>query len=278
MVLTGKFKLFLETIKFEHTLFALPFAYLGLLLGERGLPSLEKFLWVTGAMVGIRTVGMIANRLADLELDRENPRTQNWPLSKGLISKNFLIAISIPALLLYFASARALNPLCFLLAPIPCAMIFAYPHLKRYTWFCHIFLGAILASAPLGGWMASRGVIGFEPVPLALSVLFWVAGFDILYALQDEAFDRKKGLFSIPASFGKRTSLWLAFIFHGIAIASLIWLGRAGDMRIYFWIGVALASVTILPEHIRGPRIFFLPNASFSVIIFLGTFLDLVLR
>lgn len=274
----AKIKAFLETIKFEHTLFALPFAYLGLFLGEGGWPRTEKLVWVTLAMVGLRTAGMIANRLADLSFDRENPRTSNWPLSLGLISKKVLVLIAIQALVLYFLAARALNPLCFLLSPIPCAMIFAYPYLKRYTWFCHLFLGSILAIAPIGGWVASRGVIGFEPIPLAFAVLFWVAGFDILYALQDEAFDRSKGLFSIPANFGRELSLKLSAGFHVLAALSLIWLGLLNQMHAIYWASIFVAAIAIFQEHFRGPKLFFLPNASFSLIVFVGTWLDLVIR
>ena len=276
--MTQKLKWFLETIKFEHTLFALPFAYLGLFLGEEGWPSLQKLFWVTLAMVGLRTVGMIANRLADLEFDRENPRTQKWAFSRGLISQKFLMIVSIPALFIYFWSAHSLNPLCFLLSPIPCAMILIYPYFKRFTWTSHLFLGAILGLAPLGGWVASKGVISFEPLPLGFAVLFWVAGFDILYALQDEEFDRQKGLFSIPSIFGRKASFWLSAIFHILAVASLIWLGNVAHLRVYFWITVAIASMLIFKEHIRGPKLFFLPNASFSLIVFVGTFLDLVMR
>ncbi len=274
----GKLKLFLSTIKFEHTLFALPFAYLGLFLGEGGWPRPLVFLWVTVAMVGLRTVGMIANRLADLEYDRENPRTQNWPLSQGQVSKRLLFAVAVPALFVYFFAAHALNPLCFLLSPIPCAMILAYPYLKRCTWLCHFFLGAILGLAPLGGWVASRGVIRFDAVPLAFAVLFWVAGFDIIYALQDEVFDRSKGLFSIPSSFGRKVSFALAASFHVLAVLSLIWLGLAEHLHIYYWIGLIVASFAILKEHIPGPNFWFIPNAAFSLILFVGTWMDLVLK
>lgn len=274
----AKIKAFLETIRFEHTLFALPFAYLGLFLGEHGWPRPEKLFWVTLAMVGLRTVGMIANRLADLDFDRENPRTSNWPLSLGLISKKSLVLISIPALTIYFLSSHELNPLCFLLSPIPCAMVFAYPYLKRYTWLCHLFLGGILALAPLGGWVASTGVIGFDAVPLAFAVLFWVAGFDILYALQDEAFDRSKGLFSIPANFGRGFSLTLSAVFQTIAVFSLVWLGILNQMHAIYWAGIFVAAIAIFQEHFRGPKLFFLPNASFSLIVFVGTWLDLVIR
>lgn len=267
-----KVKLFLETIKFEHTLFALPFAYLGLIQGEGGWPRPDKLFWVTLAMVGLRTVGMIANRLADVDIDRQNPRTSRWPLSMGLISKNFLTGIAIIALAIFFLAAHALGPLSFLLSPVPCAMIFIYPYLKRFTWLSHLFLGGILGLAPVGGWIASRGVIGLDPVPLSFAVLFWVAGFDILYALQDAEFDRRMGLFSIPANFGKTSSLWTAALFHILSIASLIWLGGMVHLGIFYWTGVALAALIMLGQHRQ--KLFFLPNASISIVLLAAFLID----
>ncbi|MBI4970323.1 MAG: UbiA family prenyltransferase [Candidatus Omnitrophica bacterium] len=273
-----KVKLFLETIKFEHTLFALPFAYLGLILGEQGWPHPGKLLWVTLAMVGLRTVGMIANRLADLDFDRENPRTSRWPLSMGLISKRALAWVCAPALFIYYFAAYKLNPLCFLLSPIPVAMIFTYPYLKRYTWLCHIFLGGILAMAPVGGWMASRGVISLDPLPLAFAVLFWVAGFDIIYSLQDEVFDRSKGLFSIPAKLGRGWASAISAGFHVLAVLSLVWLGGINHLHVFYWTGIFVATIAVFQDHVRGPKLFFLPNISFSLIVFVATWLDLVMR
>jgi len=282
----SKIRYFLETIKFEHSLFALPFAYLGLILAERGWPSLRVFFWVTLAMVGLRTVGMIANRLSDQSLDQKNPRTSNWPFSKGLITKRALVVAQSVSTLIYFVSAWALNPLCFKLSPIPFILVFAYPLMKRFTWVTHLFLGGILAIAPMGGWIASQGAFSLEPLALVFSVLFWVAGFDILYALQDEDFDRKEGLFSIPSKFGKRTSLIIAFGFHLICLASLIVLGLRISLGAFYWSGVALGAFLIITEHLqlkdRGvswiPKIFFMPNAAFSAVILLGTLLDLVTR
>ncbi|MBI4398728.1 MAG: UbiA family prenyltransferase [Candidatus Omnitrophica bacterium] len=271
-------KTFLQAIKFEHTLFALPFAYLGLFLGEQGLPRFRVFFWVTLAMVALRTAGMIANRLADFEFDRRNPRTQLWPVSQGLISRRWLQLLAALSLAIYFLACASLNTLCFALSPIPCLMILTYPYLKRFTWLCHIFLGAILALAPLGGWAASRGVVGLEALPLAFSVLFWVAGFDILYALQDEEFDRREGLFSIPAHFGRKAGLLLAGVFHVLAVASLVWLGQSAGLHIYYWAAMILASVVMLQEYLPGVRLWFIPNAAFSVILFFGTWLDLTLR
>jgi len=284
--MNGKLKYFLDTIKFEHTLFALPFAYLGLVLAEKGFPTLKTFLLVTGCMVGLRTVGMVANRLIDFRFDVENPRTVDWPLSKAKISKIFLIVSLIPMSLLYFVCAAFLNSLCLLLSVIPFVMVLTYPLFKRFSWVTHLYLGGILGVAPMGGWIASSGAFSFEPLPLVVAVLFWVAGFDIIYSLQDEDFDRSKGLFSIPSKFGRTTSLNLSRLFHGITLLSLVYLGWFNQLGFFYWIGLFAGFLLIVQQQVQAreinlaviPKIFFVPNVYFSVFVFLGTLLDFTLR
>ena len=265
----NKLSAFLSTIKFSHTLFALPFAYTGLVIA--GNASGRTWFWVTVAMVGLRTTGMITNRLVDFDFDKRNPRTKDWPLAQGLVSPHLLLWVSLPSFFVYFWAARELNPLCFLLSPIPFLAVILYPFLKRFTWLCHVFLGGILAMAPMAGWIAARGELVLQPVPLVFSVLFWVSGFDILYALQDEEFDRREGLFSVPQSFGALKAKILARTFHVLALVSLAGFGVLNHLGIYFWAGFALAAVVIFAAR----NIFV--NAAFSVIIFISTWIDIIL-
>ncbi len=280
----NQLKLFLETIKFEHTLFALPFAYLGLVLAEGGWPRLHIFIWVTVAMVSLRTVGMIMNRLLDIRYDQKNPRTSIWPLSQGLISKQFLLCCLISCCGFYFYSVFALNKLCLLLSFIPLFMVCTYPLFKRFTWGTHLYLGSILAISPMGGWIASEGSFSWYPVPLVIAVLFWVAGFDIIYSLQDEGFDRREGLFSLPSRFGKTISLRVSSLFQGITLISLFVLGSMNHLGVYYWVGFVVAGILIFQQQfqVRGhnlsfiPKIFFIPNVCFSLILLVSTFLDLI--
>lgn len=279
-----KIKIFLQMIKFEHTLFALPFAYQGLWLAEGGRPRLTVFLWVTLAMASLRTAAMSFNRLADLPIDRLNPRTQNWALPRGLLSPG---AVSLAALIsagTYFTAAAHLNRLCLLLSPLPLVMITVYPYLKRFTWFCHFFLGMILGIAPAAGWIAARGSVSAECWILFAAVFCWVAGFDMIYALQDLNFDREFGLRSFPASFDERATLWVTRALHLLTLFLLLMLGKTAHLGAAYWMGMALIAGFLFRQHWLVARsglakiqeAFFVMNISVSCVLFFATWIDLL--
>src|SRR5688500_15179162 len=205
----------LEMIKIEHTLFALPFAFLGAVLAADGLPTLRQLLWITVAMVGARSTAMAFNRIADREYDALNPRTATRALPAGLLSVGFVWAFTVASAVLFFVATAMLNRLALILAPVALASIVLYSYSKRWTLLSHVVLGWCLAIAPTGAWIAVRGALD-SPIPLLLSlvVLLWTAGFDVLYACQDFEFDRREGLHSIPASFGIARSLWISRALH----------------------------------------------------------------
>ena len=227
MSIFSRLAVFLEMIKFPHTLFALPFALTGALLAARGIPSAAQLFWIVMAMVGARTAAMALNRLIDAGIDAGNPRTAARAIPAGLISRGSVAAYIVLSLLLLLYAAYRLNPLCLKLAPVAIFFLLLYSYCKRFTALAHIVLGICLAAAPIGAWIAIRGAIELPPLLLGAAVLFWVAGFDILYALQDLEFDRTAGLHSIPVRLGVRGSLLLARIFSAVTIVFLIWLVTA---------------------------------------------------
>ncbi|HSB51261.1 MAG TPA: UbiA-like polyprenyltransferase, partial [Dissulfurispiraceae bacterium] len=213
-LLRHKAVLYLRMIKIAHSVFALPFAFTGALLAASGIPTVRQIFWITVAMVGARSGAMGMNRIVDRRIDAENPRTRNREIPSGKIGAGealLFAAISFAALIL---AAYNLNPLCLKLSPLAIFVLITYSYTKRFTWLSHFVLGLSLSAAPLGAWIAVRG--SFDPSILALSgaVIFWLAGFDILYALQDLDFDRSRGLYSIPQRFGVRRSLALSRLFH----------------------------------------------------------------
>lgn len=216
-----KIGIFLEMIKFSHTIFALPFALTGALMAANGLPSLRQTVWIILAMVGARTAAMAMNRLIDADIDARNPRTAVRAIPAGLIGRGLTFVFIILSTALMLFSAYMLNPLCLKLSPIALFFLLLYSYCKRFTSLAHVVLGICLAAAPIGAWVAIRGTIDAPALVLGSVVLFWVAGFDILYALQDLDFDRAAGLHSIPVQLGVNGSLWAARLFHLIMIILL---------------------------------------------------------
>lgn len=262
-----KITVFMEMIKFSHTIFALPFALSGALLAIRGLPSGRQLLFIVLAMVGARTAAMAMNRLIDAEIDAKNPRTAGRAIPAGLLSKGavlFAILLSV-ALLLW--SAAMLNPLCLKLSPIALFFLVLYSYCKRFTALAHVVLGICLAAAPIGAWVALTGTIQLPAIVLGLLVLFWVAGFDILYALQDLDYDRSVGLHSIPVALGVSGSLWLARLFHLLTLALLLWLIVLLGLGPWFWLGSGLMAAMLLYEHwlLRGGDLSKLDAAFFTM-------------
>jgi 4-hydroxybenzoate polyprenyltransferase len=274
-----RIKIILEMIKFPHTIFALPFAFTGAVLAAQGLPSWRQILWILVAMVGARSGAMGMNRLLDAEIDARNPRTKTRAIPAGLLTKAQVGIFSLASYALLVLAAYMLNPLCFKLSPVVIAVLTFYSVTKRFTWATHLFLGLALGLAPVGAWAAIRGTIDLPVVILALSVLAWVAGFDILYALQDLEFDRNEGLHSIPRYLGINKSLWVSRLLHALAIAGLIAIYRPLGLNFVYLIGVFAASCMLVYEHmlIRGGDLkkldaaFFNMNGYISVTVFLFT-------
>jgi 4-hydroxybenzoate polyprenyltransferase len=269
-------RLTLEMIKIEHTLFALPFAFLGAVLAAGGLPTLRQLFWITVAMVGARSAAMAFNRIADRNIDARNPRTASRAIPAGLLSTRFVWAFTIVASILFLLAAAMLNTLTLVLAPIALGSVLLYSFTKRFTQFSHIVLGWCLAIAPTGAWIAVKGQFG-SPVPFLLSlvVLLWTAGFDVLYACQDYEFDRREGLRSIPARLGVASALWVSRGLHAGAFLSLIALYLISGLGPLALAGVIFTGALLVYQHFlvraddlsRLNAAFFTTNAFVSVIL-----------
>ena len=273
-----KLKTTLEMIKFEHTLFALPFAFLGAVLAADGLPKWWQILWITVAMFGARSAAMTFNRIIDRKFDAENPRTANRELPSGKLSVNFAWTFFIVSVALFELASYELNWLTFALSPIALLSILGYSYAKRFTSFAHLILGWSLAISPTAAWIAVRGALDSEvPLLLSLLVMMWTAGFDVLYACQDFEFDKKAGLRSIPARFGIKNSLWIARMFHFQAFVVLLLLYAVTGLGWLALIGVLVVGVLMIYQHTlvkpndlsRMNAAFFTTNAFVSVILFL---------
>lgn len=246
----------LGMIKFEHTLFALPFAFMGMLLAAGGWPPWRTVGWIVAAMVGARSAAMGWNRLVDRRIDAANPRTAGRALPAGQVTPAFVAGFVAASAALLVVAAWQLNPLALALSPVALAVLLLYSYTKRFTWASHLVLGLSLAGAPLGAWIAVRGDVAAPPLALGGAVLLWVAGFDVLYALQDVDFDRRAGLFSVPARFGVRTALWLSALLHAAMLLLLAWLpslyhpaAGAHGLGAAYWVGWAGCLALISYQH-----------------------------
>lgn len=275
----------LEMIKFEHTLFALPFAFLGMVLAARGWPSWATVLWIVVAMIGARSAAMGFNRLVDRKIDAANPRTSARALPAGLVSPRWVALFVIASSAVLVLAAWELNPLAFYLSPVALGILFLYSYTKRFTWASHLVLGLSLAGAPLGAWIAVRGDVTATPVLLAACVLLWVAGFDVLYALQDLDFDRRSGLFSVPARFGVVGSLWISAVLHALMLGLLALLPRIyPGLGPGFWVGwlgcfalIGWQHWVVRPNDLsRLNAAFFTANGALSVWLFAATAVDVL--
>jgi 4-hydroxybenzoate polyprenyltransferase len=278
-------------IRFSHTIFALPFALASVALAWPSHPvTLRTLLWILVAMVGARSTAMGFNRLADRKFDALNPRTRAWELPQGTVKVREAVALTVISSLIFIYAAYQLNFLCFVLAPIALAIIFFYSLTKRFTWTSHLFLGLALALAPLGAWLAVSGpsiqlAELNTPFFLGLAVLFWLAGFDVIYSLQDIQFDREQGLHSIPVRFGVANALRLSSLFHLCTVVFLALVGFAAQMNVVYWLGFAAISAILFWEHrivkptdlSRINRAFFDFNAYVSVGYLLTTLGDIIL-
>ncbi|MBC7325768.1 MAG: UbiA family prenyltransferase, partial [Moorella sp. (in: Bacteria)] len=269
-----------------HTIFALPFAYLGDFLAAGGWPTAAQLGWITLAMIGARTAAMSLNRLIDRHIDALNPRTAGRALPRGLMTVAEVWFYTLLSFGLLFFAALQLNWLCVQLMPVAVLILVIYSYTKRWTWACHLVLGLADALAPVGAWVAVRAAIDPPAVALGLGMGSWVAGFDIIYACQDYDFDRRHGVHSIPARFGKARALVIARGLHALAIAMLSLVGLLLHLDPVYFLGVALAALILVYEHrLVSPQdlsrlnlAFLNLNGYLSVLMFIFTFLAVTLR
>ena len=273
-----KLKTTLAMIKFEHTLFALPFAFLGAILAANGLPTWWQILWITVAMFGARSSAMTFNRIVDRDIDAANPRTANRELPSGKLSVGFAWVFLYVSIAVFLLASYSLNWLTFALSPVALLFVLGYSYAKRFTAFAHLLLGAALAISPSAAWIAVRGSLNDEvPILLSLLVLMWTSGFDVLYACQDYEFDRISGLRSIPARFGIKNSLWIARLFHFQAFIVLVLLYLVSSLGWLALVGVIAVGSLLVYQHTlikandlsRMNAAFFTTNAFVSVILLL---------
>jgi 4-hydroxybenzoate polyprenyltransferase len=267
---------FASLVKLEHTVFALPFAYVGAFLAVDGYPGTRTILWLTLAMAGARTLAMALNRLIDAELDARNPRTAGREIPAGALSRGQVWGLCAAALALYLLAAFQLAPVVRWLWPIPVVMFVVYPYLKRFTWLCHVWLGACTGLAPLGAWLAVTGSAPWEAWALFAAQGLWVAGFDLFYSLFDLAHDRAEGLRSWATRFGERGVFTFARTFHATAVGLLAVVGVGLGSDVFYWLGVATVAGLLMYEHVlvrpgdlrRLDAAFFTVNGVISVVFF----------
>jgi 4-hydroxybenzoate polyprenyltransferase len=289
--LKSKIKNYGNLIRFSHTVFALPFALASVALAWASHPvTLPTFLWILLAMVSARSAAMAFNRLVDRKLDALNPRTQQWELPRGTVSVREAVWLTVVSSGVFIYAAYQLNFLCFSLSPVALAIVFFYSMTKRFTWASHLFLGLALALAPMGAWLAVSGAPGdlrelATPFFLGLAVLFWLAGFDVIYSLQDHEFDRQQGLYSIPVRFGVTAALRFSSVCHFFTAVFLAAVGLSAQLGAIYWLGFAVVSTILFWEHrlvtptdlSRINRAFFDLNAYVSIGYLLTIVADLLL-
>ncbi len=271
----NKFAEILKMIKVEHTVFALPFALLGMVFAAKGIPDIKTFALVILCTLFARNSAMAFNRYLDADIDAKNPRTKDRSIPAGRLSRFFVLAFVIANSIFFMATAYFLNPLAFKLSPIALFVVLFYSYTKRFTSFSHLILGLADGIAPVGGWIAVTGTLDTEVVYLGLAVMLWVAGFDILYSLQDIEFDRTYGLYSLPSKLGIKRSLIISRLFHIIVVVLLAWFGYILKAGFWYWIGLLIASALLFYEHTlikendlsRIDQAFFTVNGFFSIIV-----------
>ncbi len=277
---------FLSLVVFAHTVFALPFALLSAVLAAGGVPELRTLGWILAAMVGARSAAMSFNRIVDRRIDAKNPRTARREIPAGVVSPVAAALFCAGSAALFVLAASQLNRLCLFLSPVALAIVLGYSYAKRFTPFAHLFLGLALAIAPVGAWVAVTGAFALPPILLGFAVLFWVAGFDVIYSLQDEEFDRAEGLRSIPARFGAFRALQIARLFHGATLVLLYAVFLAVSGGWLFGAAVVVAGLFLVRQHrlvspgdlSRVNAAFFTANGWLSVAVFVLGASDVLLR
>lgn len=276
--------LYLRMIKISHSVFALPFAFTGAILAASGIPTLQQIFWILTAMIGARSGAMGLNRIIDRDIDKLNPRTKGREIPSGKIRVFDAVLFTFISFAILVFAAYQLNPLCLKLSPVAIAILFLYSYTKRFTWMSHFFLGLAISGAPLGAWIAVSGTFDLEIIPLCIGIIFWLAGFDVLYALQDIDFDKKHGLYSIPRRFGIEKSLIMSRLFHSVTILMLIATGLIFHLGFAYWIGILLVTGLLIYEHslIKPDDIskldmaFFNMNGYISITVFIFTLMSVL--
>ncbi len=284
-IIIQKISVYLRMIKFSHSIFALPFAFTSAIIAASGIPTLRQIFWIIVAMVGARSGAMGLNRIIDRKIDSANPRTSSRELPRGLLGIGEASVFIMASFSFLILAAYMLNPLCLKLSPVALVLLFFYSFTKRFTWLTHFVLGLAISAAPLGAWIAVKGTFDIEIVILGVAVIFWLAGFDVLYALQDLDFDKRYGLYSIPRRFGIRKSLHLSRIFHVITYILLVTTGIIFKLGGFYWTGMFIIAGLFLYEHSlvkeddlsRLDMAFFNMNGYISMTVFIFTLMDFVL-
>ncbi len=280
----GKLKAHLDNIAFSHSVFALPFAYMGAFLAAGGLPGGADIFWITVAMVGARSAALALNNLVDLRFDRLHPRFAARPMVTGAVRPWEAAVLIIACLGIFVYAAHQLHPLARLLWPLAVAPFVIYPYMKRFSWTCHLVLGVALAGAPVGAWIAVRGDLGPAVSLLAAGVGIWIAAFDVVYGCLDVAFDRAHGLHSLPAAVGVARALRLARLMHAASVAAFIATGWLAGLGSWYYVGVVVAAAVLVYQHrivtaddlSRVTQAYFMRNGLVGVAIFLFTAMSLV--
>ena len=280
-----KIKIILDMIKFEHTIFMLPFAVMSAFIASDGFPALDKLGWILVAMVGARSCAMAFNRLADAKIDKANSRTSMRAIPARLITKGAVGGFTLVSAALLVFAAYNLNPLAFAFSPIALVVIMGYSYTKRFTSLSHLWLGTSLSIAPIGAWIAIKGQFDWTPILLGLAVLLWTAGFDIIYACQDFDFDRNHRLHSIPAKFGIRPALWISSVLHVVMVAVLIGVTLLTDLGVIYLVGVGVVIIILIYEHAivkpndlsRVNLAFFTLNGVVSLVLMALSVVDMIL-
>ncbi|HEY1894885.1 MAG TPA: UbiA-like polyprenyltransferase [Terracidiphilus sp.] len=284
--LWGKTRTTLEMIKWEHSIFALPFALTATLLAAHGLPAVHTVIWILVAMVAARSCAMAFNRWADAELDAANPRTKSRAIPAGLLSREFVLGFTLLAGLVFVLATAALNRLTLYLSPLVLVVLLGYSYTKRITHWSHLVLGLALGLAPTAAWIAVRGTLDARILVLTCAVTLWVGGFDVLYACQDYEHDRAAGLHSLPQAIGIPAAFWAARLMHLLMLGLLIWFGRLFQFQIAGWLGIAAVGLLLGYEHsLVSPRdlrrlnaAFFTMNGVIATVFLLFVAADLWLR
>ncbi len=282
----GRLKTVLEMIKFEHTIFALPFAYMGMMLAANGRPTLWQIFWITVAMVGARSFSMAMNRYIDRELDSRNPRTKDRAIPAGKLTSTYVLGFAVVSIVIFFIATYQLAPLARIVWPAVVLPLLIYSYTKRFTWLNHMVLGISLGLAPIGAWIAIANGLTWPVVVLGAAVMLWTAGFDIIYSCQDIDVDRRDKLFSIPAVFGIERALLVTRMFHVLTVALLFTVGVAFKMGAVYYFGVMVTALLLAYENrLVKPNdlskvnlAFFTMNGFISLQVFAFTGLDFAAR
>jgi 4-hydroxybenzoate polyprenyltransferase len=280
----SKLKAHLDNIALSHSVFALPFAYMGAFLAAGGIPSGHDLLWITVAMVGARSAALALNNYIDLKYDKLHPRFTERPMVTGAVKPREAVLLIIICLVLFWVAAAQLQPLCLKLWPLALVPLVVYPYMKRFSWTCHLVLGVALAAAPVGAWIAVAGEISVAVLFLGLAVGVWIAGFDVIYACQDVAFDKENKLNSMPVRFGVQGALRLSQLMHVISIAGFAVVGWLLKLHFIYYGGVILAGAVLVYQHSivsaadlsKVTQRYFMRNGLVGMLLFLFTIMALV--